>query len=110
MHLHVAHLLPTVHFYQEVIGFDLIMNWNNAAFFSAGGYHHHLGTNTWAGVGAPPQPADAAGLRHFVIQLADQAERDRLIERLAHHKVAFESRPDGLFVRDPAQNGILFVF
>lgn len=110
VHLHVAHLPPTVHFYQEVIGFDLIMNWNNAAFFSAGGYHHHLGTNTWAGVGAPPQPADAAGLRHFVIQLAEQAERDRLLERLAHNGVAFEVREDGLFVRDPAQNGILFVF
>lgn len=109
MHLHVAHLPPTLHFYRDLIGFDLIMNWNNALFFSAGGYHHHLGTNTWAGVGAPPQPADAVGLRHFVIQLPNQAERNRLIERLERGGVAFQSRADGLFVRDPAQNGILFV-
>ena len=108
MHLHVAQLQPTRHFYQDIIGFDLIADWHNALFFSAGGYHHHLGTNTWAGVGAPPQPADAVGLRHFVVQLPDQAERNRLMERLDRGGVTFEERTDGLFVRDPAKNGILF--
>lgn len=108
IHLHVAHLPPTVTFYRDCVGFAVITQWHNAAFFAAGGYHHHLGVNTWAGVGAPPQPADAVGLQHFGITLADDAERTRLIKRLAQGGVAFTERPDGLLVHDPAQNGILF--
>ncbi len=109
VHLHVAHLPPTVRFYLDIVGFDLIMNWNNASFLSAGGYHHHLGVNTWAGVGAPPPPPDAVGLRHYTIHLVNQAEQVNLVTRLEQNKVAFTERNDGLFVRDPAQNGILFV-
>ena len=109
MHLHVDHLPPAVTFYRDIIGFDLIVDWNNAAFLSAGGYHHHLGVNTWAGVGAPPQPADAVGLQHFVITLANAAERTQLMARFVQADIAFTERTDGLFVRDPARNGILFV-
>lgn len=109
VHLHVGNLAAAVQFYQEVVGFDLIMNWNGASFLSAGGYHHHLGLNTWAGIGAPPQPADAVGLRHYEVVLPDQAERTRLLVRLAAGNVAYTVRSDGLWVRDPAQNGILFV-
>ena len=109
MHLHVADLALAVDFYCNVVGFDLIMNWNQASFISAGGYHHHMGLNTWAGVGAPPQPADAVGLRHFEIVLADRAEERRLVARLVQADIAHEFRSDGLFVRDPAQNGVLFV-
>lgn len=109
VHLHVAYLPPTVHFYQNIVGFDLIMNWNNASFLSAGGYHHHLGVNTWAGVGAPPPPPDAVGLRHYTVHLANPDQRANLITRLEQNKVVFTERNDGLFVRDPAQNGILFV-
>lgn len=108
IHLHVDHLPPAITFYRDTLGFDLVTTWHNAAFFAAGGYHHHLAANTWAGVGAPPQPADAGGLRHFVLTLADHAERTRLIERLQRDGLAWEERGDGLFVRDPAQNGILF--
>ena len=110
VHLHVAQLPATVKFYTEIVGFDLIMNWHNASFFSAGGYHHHLGANTWAGVGAPPQPADAAGLRHYTVHLANAAEKDRLIERIEGGGVQYQERGDGLFVRDPAKNGILFTW
>ena len=109
VHLHVGNLPAAVEFYCHVVGFDLIMNWNQASFVSAGGYHHHLGLNTWAGVGAPPQPADAVGLRHYTIVLANQSELDALVTRLDAAEVAHETRSDGLFVRDPAQNGILFV-
>lgn len=110
VHLHVAHLPETVQFYTEIVGFDLIMNWHNASFFSAGGYHHHLGANTWAGVGAPPQPTDAAGLRHYTVQLAEAAEADRLITRLEAGAVPFEQNADGIFVYDPAKNGIRFTW
>jgi catechol 2,3-dioxygenase len=109
VHLHVGDLASAMNFYIQTIGFDLIMTWQGAAFYSAGGYHHHIATNTWAGVGAPPQPADAVGLRHYEIVLAGEDERSRLLTRLDTADVACESRADGLFVRDPAQNGVLFV-
>lgn len=109
IHLHVADLSAAVDFYCNVVGFDLIMDWNQASFISAGGYHHHLGLNTWAGVGAPPQPADAVGLRHYEIVLANAAEQHALMARLDTAGIAHEARVNGLFVRDPAQNGILFV-
>jgi len=109
IHLHVSNLAAAVEFYRDVIGLDLIMDWDGASFLSAGGYHHHLGINTWAGVGIPPQPADAVGLRHYEIVLGAAGERSRLMARLTHAGVAFVDRTDGLFVRDPAQNGILLI-
>jgi catechol 2,3-dioxygenase len=109
MHLHVADIAATIEFYRDVIGWDFIMNFGGqAAFFSAGGYHHHLGANTWNGRGAPPPPPGAVGLRHYTVQLVSPAERDALIARLDAASHPFEERPDGLFVRDPAQNGMLF--
>ncbi|MEZ4863412.1 MAG: VOC family protein [Caldilineaceae bacterium] len=109
IHLHVGDLPAALKFYQEIIGFDLMATWNGAAFYAAGGYHHHLATNTWAGVGAPPQPADAVGLRHYTVHLADDTERTHLLARLAANGVTYAEQSDGLFARDPAQNGILFV-
>jgi catechol 2,3-dioxygenase len=86
------------------------MNYGGTAlFFSAGGYHHHLGVNTWAGVGAPPLPPGAVGLRYFEIQLADGEERARLQERLEAGHAPYEVQGSALFVRDPAQNGLLFL-
>lgn len=110
MHLHVADLRQTYQFYHDVVGFDLMVNYGGSAlFFAAGGYHHHLGTNTWAGVGAPPTPADAAGLRFYEVVLANTEERQRLAGRLQTAGIPYEDRSEGIFVRDPAQNGILFV-
>mgnify|MGYP000873207320 FL=1 len=109
MHLHVAHLDEAVEFYQRVIGFELQMYYGrSAAFLSAGGYHHHLGVNTWYGVGAPPPPSESVGLRYFTVRLDGQAELDRLVQRIEAAQVAYETRTDGLFLRDPAQNGLLF--
>jgi len=109
MHLHVAHLDEAVEFYQRVIGFELQMYYGrSAAFLSAGGYHHHIGVNTWNGVGAPPPPPESVGLRYFTVRLAGQAELDRLVQRLEAAQAVYETRTDGLFLRDPAQNGLLF--
>ncbi|MCG3209196.1 MAG: Catechol-2,3-dioxygenase [Anaerolineae bacterium] len=108
MHVHVSSLLPAEEFYQNVIGFELMQHFGGqAAFLSAGGYHHHLGINTWAGVGAPPPPADAVGLRYFVVELPDEAELNRLVERARRANWPFEEQADGIFGRDPSQNGIL---
>ena len=109
MHLHVGDLAAAGKFYTEVVGFDFILNYGGSAmFFSAGGYHHHLGANTWAGVGAPPPPPNSVGLRYFEIQLVNAQERANLIDRLNAGGVTYEERDRDLFVRDPAQNGVLF--
>ena len=76
-------------------------------FFSAGGYHHHVGVNIWAGEGAPPPPPDAVGLRWFEICLPGQPALDEITARLEAAGIPFEAHEGGLLVRDPAQNGIL---
>ena len=67
VHLHVSDLEAAVAHYQEAHGLELMVRMPSAAFLSWDGYHHHLGLNTWRGVGIPPVPADAVGLRHFSI-------------------------------------------
>jgi catechol 2,3-dioxygenase len=110
MHLHVGDLAAAGKFYTDVVGFDFMLNYGGSAlFFSAGGYHHHLGVNTWAGAGAPPPPADAVGLRYFEVQLADAAEGAGLLQRLEAAGVSYEVQGRDLLVRDPAQNGLLFL-
>jgi catechol 2,3-dioxygenase len=108
VHLHVAHLDRAVDFYQNVIGFDLMAQFgNSASFLSAGGYHHHLGLNTWAGVGVPPAPQGSVGLRYFEILLPDNASWDSLLERLENSQTAYERTEGGLAVYDPAKNQLL---
>ena len=80
----------------------------SASFLSAGGYHHHIGLNTWKGVGVPPAPENSIGMRYFTIKLSDEAERERLVKRLNRDNVLFEISTKGLLVRDPSKNGILF--
>jgi catechol 2,3-dioxygenase len=107
VHLHVADLSAAVQFYTTIIGFDLIFRFGeSAAFVSAGGYHHHLGLNTWAGVGAPPPPANAVGLRGYTIALPSAAERERVLARVraANLDVAeYAGMPE---VRDPSGNAV----
>ncbi|GAB4577986.1 MAG: VOC family protein [Anaerolineales bacterium] len=108
MHLHVADLPQAIQFYRDVIGFDLMQYFGNSAgFLSAGGYHHHLGLNTWNGVGAPPPPPNSIGLRWYTIQLPDETALSQVVERLQTYTVPVEKRDEGLFFRDPSQNGVL---
>jgi len=107
MHLRVAQIANTEAFYRNVVGFDLIMHFgSSASFVSAGGYHHHLGMNTWQSAGAPPPPPDAVGLRWYDILVPMRAELDRFANRAAAAGVPIEERGDALFVRDPAGNGV----
>lgn len=109
MHLHVADLNAATDFYQIVLGFDFLINYmGSASFLSVGGYHHHIGLNVWNGIGIPPPPPDSVGLRYFTVELVD-GDRPRLIQRLTEHHFDIEIKRKGLFVRDPSQNGILFV-
>ncbi len=109
MHLHVANLDQATSFYEKVLGFDFQLNYmNSAAFLSAGGYHHHIGLNTWNGVGAPPNPPEAVGLQYFSVDLVSEDDLRKLAERLHSADWSYEERQSGLFVRDPSRNGILF--
>ena len=108
MHLHVDHLAEATTFYEKVIGFDLMAAMmGTAAFLSAGGYHHHLGINTWNGEGAPAPPSNAVGLRHFTIKLADLEDQAALIGRLKEAGVLLQEHEEGVFLQDPSGNGIV---
>jgi catechol 2,3-dioxygenase len=107
VHLHVADLASSEAFYGGVLGFELMQRFPGALFMAAGGYHHHLGLNNWAGVGAPPPPADAAGLRRFTIVLPDAAALEELAGRVREAGLPAETTPEGLLMRDPSQNAIL---
>lgn len=108
VHLHVADLQLAETFYCGILGFDLVTRYGPAAsFVSAGGYHHHVGFNTWLGVGAPPPPPGAAGLDYFVIRLSDREELERVTDRVRKAGLDLESRDGGLLVRDPSRNGVL---
>lgn len=102
-------MTETRHFYHDLLGFDDIGTAFNfhAGFVSAGGYHHHIGYNTWQGEGAPPPPSNALGLVHYTINLPNTDELERMDGLLQEKGVAFERCPDGLFMRDPSQNALL---
>jgi catechol 2,3-dioxygenase len=109
IHLHVRNINEAVDFYHGVLGFDLmgIARAFRMAFVSAGGYHHHIGLNTWQGEGAPPPPADALGLRHFVVELPDQGALEQVIARVEAAGIAANRTEEGLLVYDPSQNGVV---
>ena len=108
MHLHVGNLPQANAFYVGVIGLDLTTRLGDSALFmSAGGYHHHLGLNTWAGVGAPPQPPNAIGLRYFTMQLPKSDEVGAIADRVRENGGAIEEKAEGVLLRDPFQNGVM---
>ena len=108
VHLHVADLQAAEQFYTRVLGFKLTQRYGSGAIFvSAGGYHHHIGLNTWAGVGAPPPPEDVAGLRWFEVLLPGKEELEAVRERLQNAGVSFGVQEGGILVKDPSQNAIL---
>ncbi|HTP09823.1 MAG TPA: VOC family protein [Anaerolineae bacterium] len=108
IHLHVGNLPQANQFYGDLIGLDLITRFGNSALFmSAGGYHHHLGLNTWAGVGAPPQPPDAIGLRYFTMKLPQANEVGEIADRVRGNGGSIEEDDEGILVRDPFKNGVL---
>ncbi len=108
MHLHVGNLPQANAFYGGVIGLDLTTRFGNSALFmSAGGYHHHVGLNTWAGVDAPPPPPDAIGLRYFTMKLPQSSEIDEILDRARRNGGSIEESQAGMLLRDPFQNGVM---
>jgi catechol 2,3-dioxygenase len=108
MHLHVRNIPEALTFYRDVLGFDLIMSMDTALFMSAGGYHHHIGLNTWGTLNAPPAPIDSIGLRYFTIQLPDQTAVAEVIARARSVGATIEDHVVGVLVRDPSHNALVF--
>jgi catechol 2,3-dioxygenase len=107
VHLRVANLEAAERFYVGVLGFELTQRFGPGALFvSAGGYHHHLGLNTWESSGAAPPPPGAIGLHHFELQLRDPAAVEAVAARVRAAGIPIEETAEGLLVRDPAQNAI----
>lgn len=111
VHLHIANLSDAMRFYQGVLGFENqgMAPGMGAGFVSAGGYHHHVGLNTWAGKNAPPPPADALGLRYFTIVLPNASELEKVLERVQRAGIAIKQTEEGQVIRDPSQNSILLI-
>ena len=108
-HLYVGDLDKSMHFYHDVLGFDNMGMTRSfrMGMVSAGGYHHHIGFNTWVGEGAPPPPPDALGLRYFSFVLPNKTELERVVERIQQAGIVIEQTENGLRVRDPSQNGVV---
>ena len=108
VHLKVASIPETLAFYRDILGFDLMAQLGGqAAFLSAGGYHHHIGANTWESARGAPPPPGAAALRHATIVLPDSGERDRAVGRLEHARVGIGERDGQPSVSDPSGNALV---
>jgi len=108
VHLHVADVEDALRFYHDLVGFDVMGEVPGVGFVSAGGYHHHLGLNTWAGRGARPAPEGSAGLRRFTVELPSQRDLDDVLGRLEHGEVRLTEEAGGYAAVDPSQNRVLF--
>ncbi|MBA3533364.1 MAG: VOC family protein [Ardenticatenales bacterium] len=106
VHLKVGDIPKAKAFYHGILGFDVVAEMPSALFVSAGGYHHHLGLNSWHSRNRPPAPADAAGLRAFTITVPDEALAD-VAQRLEAGVVAYTKTELGLLFEDPWRNRIL---
>lgn len=112
VHLKVADLERSVLFYTDVLGFEVTERMGkNAAFLSAGGYHHHIALNTWESAGGKPPAAGTTGLYHFAILVPTRKELARAVKRLADHDWPLEGAADhgvseAIYLHDPDHNGI----
>jgi catechol 2,3-dioxygenase len=103
LHLHVRDLESTTAFYSELLGFDrMVWSYPGALFFAAGGYHHHLGTNLWAGASATEPPAGEARLIEWTIELPDAATLDAVRSRLVAAERSVLPDGESVLTRDPS--------
>lgn len=108
VHLHVRDLVEAENFYTNLLGFQLMQRYESGAIFvSMGGYHHHIGLNTWAGVGAPPPPENSTGLRWFEVFFPDAAALETLKARLQEASISWAEQDGGMLISDPSQNHLL---
>lgn len=112
VHLKVSNIQRSLEFYCDLLGFELITTYGeDAAFISAGGYHHHIGLNTWMSKDGNPPPRDSTGLFHVAILLPTRKDLATLLNRLREAKYPISGASDhgvseAIYLNDPDQNGI----
>ena len=112
VHLKVSSIERALGFYRDVLGFEVQLRWGeDAAFISAGDYHHHIGLNTWESKGGSPPPRGATGLYHVAIRYPDRRALANALKRLVDARVPLDGASDhgvsiALYLRDPDDNGI----
>jgi catechol 2,3-dioxygenase len=112
VHLKVADLDRALAFYRDLLGFELVMMYgSDAAFVSAGGYHHHIGLNTWHSKGGSPPPPSSTGLYHTAILYPTRKDLAAILKRLLEAKYRLDGASDhgvseALYLSDPDRNGV----
>jgi catechol 2,3-dioxygenase len=111
VHLKVSDLDRSLDFYRDVLGFEVQQVWNGAAFLSAGGYHHHIGLNTWQSDGGSPPPPGTTGLFHAAIRYPTRTALADALKRLVDAGVPLTGASDhgvseALYLNDPDGNGL----
>jgi len=112
VHLKVADIDRAIGFYRDVLGFDLMQRMGDqAAFLSAGGYHHHIGLNTWESKGGSPPPPGTTGLYHVAIRYPSRATLAAALKRLVENRIPISGASDhgvseAIYLNDPDGNGI----
>ncbi|WP_339760762.1 VOC family protein [uncultured Sulfitobacter sp.] len=112
VHLKVADLDRAISFYRDILGFDLTQRYGDqAAFLGAGGYHHHIGLNTWESAGGTPPPAGHTGLYHAAFLYPDRAALATVLKRIMQAGIALDGAADhgvseAIYLRDPDNNGV----
>jgi catechol 2,3-dioxygenase len=112
VHLKVSDLDRAIRFYRDVLGFELTQRYGRqAAFLSAGGYHHHIGLNTWESAEGSPPPPGTTGLYHLAILYPMRADLANALRRLLDAGISLEGASDhgvseALYLRDPDGNGV----
>lgn len=112
VHLKVANIERALGFYRDILGFEVTQRYGeDAVFLSAGGYHHHIGLNTWAGRDVPPAPRKAAGLFHLAILYPERRELAKALRDLVDAEYPLDGASDhgvseALYLRDPDDNGV----
>jgi catechol 2,3-dioxygenase len=107
IHLQIGDVPQARTFYHDVLGFDVVAAMPSALFISAGGYHHHIGMNTWHSRNASPTPADMAGLRFFTLEIANEEARAAIVARLDAAGIPSTRTADAVIVQDPWQNTLV---
>lgn len=112
IHLTVSDLKRSLAFYRDLLGFEISARYGDSAvFLSAGGYHHHIGLNTWAGKGAKPAPAGHAGMYHVAFLYPSRLELAKVLKKLLEAKYPLDGSADhgvseAVYLRDPDGNGV----
>jgi catechol 2,3-dioxygenase len=108
VHLQVSELEQSEEFYSGILGFEvMVRGYPGALFVSTGGYHHHVGMNTWQSAGASPPPPGSVGLRDFEVLLPSDDELGQALERVGTAGIELEQHDRGTLIRDPSGNGVV---